>query len=94
MTAIRTRRGAHRPLAQKLGVDLIGTRRGFGYTVPERAAGMRRGSLRLRLLAAGPRPSSWPWLLAGFGLVLLFERHVERRMAAELGRTSPAHERT
>ena len=43
-----------------------------------------RGSLRLRLLAAGAASILLALALAGFGLVLLFERHVERRMALEL----------
>ena len=72
-------------LRRKLGVDLIETRRGFGYLVPERAADMRQGSLRLRLLAAGAASIILALAIAGFGLLLLFERHVERRMAAELG---------
>ena len=45
---------------------------------------MRRGSLRVRLLAAGAASIVLALALAGFGLVLLFERHVERRMAVEL----------
>ncbi|MBX6745409.1 MAG: sensor histidine kinase [Acetobacteraceae bacterium] len=45
---------------------------------------MMRGSLRLRLLAAGAASILLALALAGFGLVLLFERHVERRMALEL----------
>lgn len=46
---------------------------------------MRQGSLRLRLLAAGAVSVVLALTVAGFGLLLLFERHVERRMAAELG---------
>lgn len=46
---------------------------------------MRRGSLRLRLVAAGVVSIVVALALAGFGLLLLFERHVERRMASELG---------
>ena len=46
---------------------------------------MRQGSLRLRLLAAGAASILVALAMAGFGLLLLFERHVERRMAAELG---------
>ena len=42
------------------------------------------GSLRLRLLAAGGASILLALALAGFGLVLLFERHVERRVALEL----------
>lgn len=42
------------------------------------------GSLRLRLLAAGGASILLALALAGFGLVLLFERHVERRVAIEL----------
>jgi signal transduction histidine kinase len=45
---------------------------------------MRRGSLRLRLLAAGAASILLALAVAGFGLLLLFERHVERRMTAEL----------
>jgi len=46
---------------------------------------MRQGSLRLRLLAAGAASILVALAMAGFGLLLLFERHVERRLAAELG---------
>ncbi|WP_445500713.1 sensor histidine kinase [Microvirga sp. G4-2] len=46
---------------------------------------MKQGSLRLRLLAAGTASVILALALAGLGLLLLFERHVERRMAAELG---------
>ena len=46
---------------------------------------MRRGSLRLRLLALGAVSIVLALTVAGFGLLLLFERHVERRVAAELG---------
>jgi signal transduction histidine kinase len=46
---------------------------------------MRQGSLRLRLLAVGAVSIILALAIAGFGLLLLFERHVERRMAAELG---------
>lgn len=42
------------------------------------------GSLRLRLLAAGGASILLALALAGFGLVLLFEQHVERRVALEL----------
>ncbi len=48
---------------------------------------MRRGgggSLRLRLLAAGGASVLLALALAGVGLVLLFERHVERRVVLEL----------
>lgn len=45
---------------------------------------MRRGSLKLRLLAAGVASILLALAVAGLGLLLLFERHVERRMAAEL----------
>jgi len=46
---------------------------------------MRRGgSLRLRLLAAGGASVLLALALAGLGLVLLFERHVERRIELEL----------
>lgn len=46
---------------------------------------MRQGSLRLRLLAAGAASVLVALTISGFGLLLLFERHVERRMTAELG---------
>jgi len=46
---------------------------------------MKQGSFRLRLLAAGAASIIVALAIAGFGLLLLFERHVERRMAAELG---------
>jgi signal transduction histidine kinase len=42
------------------------------------------GSLRLRLLFAGAISVLAALTLSGFGLALLFERHVERRVAAEL----------
>lgn len=45
---------------------------------------MSRGSLKLRLLAAGAASILLALAIAGFGLLLLFERHVERRMTAEL----------
>lgn len=45
---------------------------------------MRRGSLKLRLLAAGAASILLALAVAAFGLLLLFERHVERRMVAEL----------
>jgi signal transduction histidine kinase len=45
---------------------------------------MSRGSLRLRLLAGGAASILLALAIAGLGLLLLFERHVERRMAAEL----------
>jgi signal transduction histidine kinase len=44
----------------------------------------RRQSLRLRLAAAGGVSLAITLVLAFFGLSLLFERHVERRVAAEL----------
>jgi signal transduction histidine kinase len=43
-----------------------------------------RGSLRLRLLFAGAISVVAAVTLSGFGLTLLFERHVERRAEAEL----------
>lgn len=46
---------------------------------------MKRRSLRLRLLAAGAASTILALSVAGLGLLLLFERHVERRMEAELG---------
>ncbi len=44
----------------------------------------RQGSLRLRLLVAGALSILVALALSAFGLTLLFERHVERRVAAEL----------
>ena len=38
---------------RKLGSDMIETRRGFGYLVPEPAADLK--SLRMRLIAGGDR---------------------------------------
>ncbi|MGO4833422.1 sensor histidine kinase [Rhizobiaceae sp. 2RAB30] len=46
---------------------------------------MSKGSLRLRLLAAGALSILIALSLAGAGLSVLFERHVERRVTAELG---------
>jgi signal transduction histidine kinase len=45
---------------------------------------MKHGSLRVRLLAAGAASIFIALTIAGGGLVLLFERHVERRIALEL----------
>lgn len=45
---------------------------------------MRRGSLRLRLLLAGAVSVIAALVLSALGLTLLFERHVERRVEAEL----------
>ena len=45
---------------------------------------MKRGSLRLRLLAAGAVSVLAALALSAFGLAVLFERHVERRVEAEL----------
>lgn len=45
---------------------------------------MMVGSLRLRLLAAASGAIVLALAVAGLGLVLLFERHVERRLGAEL----------
>ena len=45
---------------------------------------MKHGSLRLRLLAAGAASILIALALAGLGLTLLFERHVERRVVVEL----------
>lgn len=45
---------------------------------------MKAGSLRLRLLLASTAAVAVALALAGIGLVLLFERHVERRIGAEL----------
>lgn len=46
---------------------------------------MSRGSLRLRLLLAGAVSILAALALSAVGLVVLFERHVERRVEAELG---------
>lgn len=46
---------------------------------------MNRGSLRLRLLLAGMASILAALALSALGLTLLFERHVERRVEAELG---------
>lgn len=45
---------------------------------------MTRSSLRYRLLSAAAISVSLALVIAGFALVALFERHVERRMDAEL----------
>jgi hypothetical protein len=45
---------------------------------------MIRRSLRLRLLLAATGAISLALAIAGAGLVVLFERHVERRVGAEL----------
>ncbi|WP_020085947.1 sensor histidine kinase [Hyphomicrobium zavarzinii] len=45
---------------------------------------MRLGSLRLRLLLAGAVSTAIALALAAYGLTVLFERHVERRIDAEL----------
>jgi signal transduction histidine kinase len=45
---------------------------------------VKSGSLRLRLLAAGAASILVALALAGLGLTLLFERHVERRVLVEL----------
>ncbi|WP_046867361.1 sensor histidine kinase [Microvirga massiliensis] len=45
---------------------------------------MRRGSLKRRLLAAAASSIVLALVIAGIGLLLLFERHVERRMTSEL----------
>jgi signal transduction histidine kinase len=45
---------------------------------------VKKGSLRLRLFAAGAASILVALTIAGFGLMLLFERHVERRVVAEL----------
>ena len=45
---------------------------------------MKRGSLRLRLLATGAASILIALALGGVGLTLLFERHVERRVMLEL----------
>lgn len=45
---------------------------------------MKQGSLRLRLIAAGGACILLILAVAGLGLLLLFERHVERRMVVEL----------
>jgi signal transduction histidine kinase len=46
---------------------------------------MNRGSLRLRLFLAGALSILAALALSAVGLTLLFERHVERRVTAELG---------
>lgn len=46
---------------------------------------MSRGSLRLRLFLAAAISVGIALVLSGLGLTLLFERHVERRVVAELG---------
>ena len=46
---------------------------------------MNRGSLRLRLLLAGAVSVLAALTLSAMGLQVLFERHVERRVEAELG---------
>jgi signal transduction histidine kinase len=46
---------------------------------------MNRGSLRLRLFLAGAISILAALALSAFGLSLLFERHVERRVVSELG---------
>jgi hypothetical protein len=45
---------------------------------------MRTGSLRLRLFAAGAASVALALAVAALGLLWLFERHVERRVALEL----------
>jgi signal transduction histidine kinase len=45
---------------------------------------MKRGSLKRRLVTAGAASILLALAVAGFGLLLLFERHVERRMTTEL----------
>lgn len=45
---------------------------------------MTLGSLRLRLLLAGAASTIVALALAAYGLTVLFERHVERRLTAEL----------
>jgi signal transduction histidine kinase len=45
---------------------------------------MKQGSLRVRLLTAGAASILIALAIAGLGLVLLFERHVERRIVVEL----------
>lgn len=45
---------------------------------------MKKGSLRFRVLAVGVAATLLTAVVAGLGLLLLFERHVERRMVLEL----------
>jgi signal transduction histidine kinase len=45
---------------------------------------MTKGSLRLRLFLAATAAIGLALAIAGFGLVVLFERHVERRIGTEL----------
>ncbi len=70
-------------LRKKLGPDAIETRRGFGYSIPDKRI-MSIGSLRLRLLVAGGLSVILALLISATGLIFLFERHVERRVDAEL----------
>ena len=51
---------------------------------------MRRGALKIRLLTAGAVSILIVFALFSLGLFFLFERHVERRVALELGIASPA----
>ena len=74
--AVEARRGASHRDAPRLRLHRRGAR-----------GGMRRGSLRVRLLAAGAASIVLALAVAGLGLLLLFERHVERRMAVELEAT-------
>ena len=46
---------------------------------------MKRGSLRMRLLLGGVASILAALMLSAVGLMFLFERHVERRVEAELG---------
>ncbi len=48
---------------------------------------MTRRSLRFRLLAASAVSITLALLVAGLGLAALFERHVERRVEAQLDDT-------
>ncbi len=45
---------------------------------------MNRRSLRLRLMVAAGATLAGALVLAGWGIGLLFERHVERRVVSEL----------
>ena len=73
---------------RKLGVDVIETRRGFGYVInlpgTERheAVPQLGPSPALRGVARAPSPLAL--VVAGAGLALLFQSHVERRLRSEM----------
>ena len=72
-----------RRVRKKLGQEIIETRRGFGYSRSGDAS-VRWASLRLRLVAGGMIAILVALGVAGAGMVLLFQRHVSRTMAADL----------